>query len=110
MAHGAGSLQGEIMSAAIVSGPVPAPQPERSAAVSCRGVTKAYGEGDTCVWALRGIDLELPVGELALLVGPSGCGKTTLISLIAGLLEPTAGEVSVFDTRLTTLSDKRKVL
>src|SRR5690242_16022611 len=78
-------------------------------AVVCRGVTKDFGQGDTRVRALRGIDLELPCGEMALLVGPSGCGKTTLISVIAGLLEPTAGEVDVLGTHLTKLSGRQKV-
>ena len=45
--------------------------------------------------ALRGVDLEIEPGELTLLVGPSGCGKTTLISILAGTLEPTSGDVSV---------------
>jgi putative ABC transport system ATP-binding protein len=62
-------------------------------AVVCRGVTKEFGQGDTKVQALRGIDVEIPTGEMTLLVGPSGCGKTTLISIIAGLLDPTAGDV-----------------
>jgi putative ABC transport system ATP-binding protein len=62
-------------------------------AVVCRGVTKVYGQGDTKVPALRGVDVEIPTGEMTLLVGPSGCGKTTLISIIAGLLDPTDGEV-----------------
>jgi ABC-type sugar transport system ATPase subunit len=47
---------------------------------------------------------------MTLLVGPSGCGKTTLISIIAGLLEPADGEVSVLGTRLTTLSGRQAVL
>jgi putative ABC transport system ATP-binding protein len=80
-----------------------------SAAVQCRAVTKSFGEGETRVWALQGIDLDVPVGEMTLLVGPSGCGKTTLISLIAGLLEPTDGEVTVFGRSLTQMSGREKV-
>lgn len=78
-------------------------------AVECRGVTKVFGRGESSVQALRGIDLAIPPGEMTLLVGPSGCGKTTLISIIAGLLEPTAGEVTVLGTNLTQLSGRRKV-
>ncbi|MDX1946463.1 MAG: ABC transporter ATP-binding protein [Pirellulaceae bacterium] len=62
-------------------------------AVVCRGVTKEFGTGDAKVRALTGVDVEIPTGEMTLLVGPSGCGKTTLISIMAGLLDPTAGEV-----------------
>jgi putative ABC transport system ATP-binding protein len=80
-----------------------------AAAVSCRGVSKEFGQGETRIQVLRGIDLELPCGEMTLLVGPSGCGKTTLISIIAGLLDPTTGEVDVMGTNLTKLSNGRKV-
>ena len=65
-------------------------------AVSCRGVTKAYGTGPDAVHALRGVDLDVYAGELLMLVGPSGCGKTTLISVIAGILDQDAGIVNVF--------------
>ncbi len=78
-------------------------------AVACRDVTKEFVSGDTRTVALRGIDLELPPGEMTLLVGPSGCGKTTLISIIAGLLEPTRGEVEVLGTNLTRLSQRRLI-
>ena len=73
-------------------------------AVRCQGVTKDFGAGESKVQALRGIDLEIPAGEMSLLVGPSGCGKTTLISIIAGLLNPTLGEVEVLGSNLTRLS------
>ena len=56
------------------------------------------------------MDLQIPLGELTLLVGPSGCGKTTLLSIIAGLLDPTAGTVTVLSTNLAALSDRQKVL
>jgi putative ABC transport system ATP-binding protein len=82
---------------------------ESKLAVECRGVTKQFGAGDAAVMALRGVDAEVRLGELTLLVGPSGCGKTTLISVIAGLLDPTAGEVEVLGADLTALRGRRLV-
>ena len=58
--------------------------------VEVRGVAKIYGGG---VEALRGIDLDFPRGRLTTLLGPSGCGKTTLLKIIGGLVEPSAGEI-----------------
>lgn len=78
-------------------------------AVVCRGVTKVFGSGDTQVQALSGVDVKIASGELTLLVGPSGCGKTTLISIIAGLLDPTEGEVEVLGMNLTKLRGSRLV-
>jgi putative ABC transport system ATP-binding protein len=78
-------------------------------AVECRGVTKEFGSGDTRVQVLRGIDLDVPTGEITLLVGPSGCGKTTLISIICGLLKPTAGEVTLFGVPRSDLPDRKLV-
>jgi putative ABC transport system ATP-binding protein len=78
-------------------------------AVSCQGVTKEYGARDAKTLALRGVDLDVYDGQLTLLVGPSGCGKTTLISIVAGLLNPTEGKVSVFDADLSDLRGRRLV-
>jgi putative ABC transport system ATP-binding protein len=78
-------------------------------AVVCRGVTKEFGQGDTKVQALRGIDVDVPTGEMTLLVGPSGCGKTTLISIIAGLLDPTAGDVTLLGESRKRLRGSRLV-
>ena len=64
-------------------------------AVRAHGLTKSYGSGSTEVTALRGVELEVPAGSLAMIVGPSGCGKTTLISVAAGILDPTAGRCEV---------------
>jgi NitT/TauT family transport system ATP-binding protein len=61
------------------------------AIVSVRGIVKSYGRTE----ALRGIDLDFPRGKLTSLLGPSGCGKTTLLKIIAGLIPPDAGTVSV---------------
>jgi putative ABC transport system ATP-binding protein len=78
-------------------------------AVSCRSVTKEFGQGDSRTLSLRGVDLDVQPGEITLLVGPSGCGKTTLISVVAGILEPTAGTVSVLGAELTRMSGAEKV-
>jgi ABC-2 type transport system ATP-binding protein len=59
--------------------------------VSIRGVTKRFG----AFMALDGVDLEIRAGEIFALLGPNGAGKTTLISIVAGLLRATAGEVRV---------------
>jgi len=75
-------------------------------AVSCQGVTKEFGVNGTKTLALRGVDLEVFEGQLTLLVGPSGCGKTTLISMVAGLLNPTQGSVAVLGTDLAKLSGR----
>jgi putative ABC transport system ATP-binding protein len=72
-------------------------------AVSCRGITRDFGDGETRIRVLHGIDLDIPLGEITLLVGPSGCGKTTLISIVCGLLEPTEGDI-------TLLGQPREVL
>ncbi len=83
-------------------------------AVLCRGVTKTYDSAGTRTTALRGIDLDVGTGELMMLVGPSGCGKTTLISVIAGILDPdptTAeghGTCRVFGHDLTAMGDRRR--
>ncbi len=77
-------------------------------AVECSGVTKSFGDGETKIRVLRGIDLDVRLGEMTLLVGPSGCGKTTLISIIAGLLNPTDGDVRVLGDSLPRMGGKRR--
>jgi putative ABC transport system ATP-binding protein len=78
-------------------------------AVVCESVTKDFGQGEARVQALRGVDLEVRPGEMTLLVGPSGCGKTTLISIIAGLLDVTDGEIAVLGEDLRQLRGRRLV-
>jgi putative ABC transport system ATP-binding protein len=80
-----------------------------AAGVVCRGVIKEFGDGDSKIRVLHGIDVAIPTSELALLVGPSGCGKTTLISIIAGLLYPTQGDVELFGTPQSQLRGRRLV-
>ena len=70
----------------------PSPMPTQvDSIVEVRGISKTYGD----VEALRGVDLDFPRGKLTSLLGPSGCGKTTLLKIIAGLVEPNAGTVTV---------------
>jgi putative ABC transport system ATP-binding protein len=81
---------------------------ENHTAVYCKGVTKTYLAGSTKVPALRGVDLQVKVGELLMLVGPSGCGKTTLISVLAGILDHEEGDCRVFDQDLRAMDQNRR--
>jgi putative ABC transport system ATP-binding protein len=73
--------------------------------VSAHEVTRRYGEGDTAVDALRGIDLEIEAGHLTAVMGPSGSGKSTLMHILAALDRPTSGYVTLAGVRLGQLSD-----
>jgi putative ABC transport system ATP-binding protein len=77
-------------------------------AIRVDDVVKTYGTGDSQVVALRGVDLDVKAGELMMLVGPSGCGKTTLISVIAGILDPDSGECVVFGNDYKRMSARDK--
>ncbi|ULA64824.1 MAG: Lipoprotein-releasing system ATP-binding protein LolD [Nitrospira sp.] len=74
-----------------------------AAAVSLRGIVKSFGTGDTKVTVLRGIDLDIYLGEILLLVGESGGGKTTLLSAIAGILDIDDGAIDVLGVPLSEL-------
>jgi NitT/TauT family transport system ATP-binding protein len=69
---------------------------EISGGISVRGVTKRY-QGDRGTVALAGVDLVVGGQRWVTLIGPSGCGKSTLLRIVAGLAEPTEGEVLVLD-------------
>lgn len=83
---------------------------QQDAAVSCRQVTKEFGTGDNRALVLRGVDFDVQFGEMTLLVGPSGCGKTTLLSVIAGLLDPTSGGISVLGQNVNQLPGSDSIL
>jgi putative ABC transport system ATP-binding protein len=70
------------------------------------GLTKVYRTGAVEVQALRGVDLELPPGEMCVLLGPSGSGKSTLLNILGGLDSATSGRVWFHDLDLTGLDDR----
>jgi putative ABC transport system ATP-binding protein len=71
-----------------------------------QGVTKTFGAGETATRAVRGVSCAFFAGELALVMGPSGSGKTTLISILAGLLRPTSGRVTVCGTSIAAMHEE----
>ncbi len=74
-------------------------------AISVRDVVREFPVGDSVIRVLHGVSVDVKAGELTYLVGESGSGKTTLISIIAGILYPTGGDISVFGTDIYKLSD-----
>ena len=78
------------------------------AAVAARteALTKIYGEGETQVVALAGVNVELARTEFTAIMGPSGSGKSTLMHCVAGLDQATSGRVFIGDVDLTTLGDR----
>jgi putative ABC transport system ATP-binding protein len=74
-------------------------------AVRGRELARHYGQGDTTVHALRGVDLDVTPERLTAVMGPSGSGKSTLMHILAGLDQPDGGRVWVGDTEVTGLDD-----
>jgi nitrate/nitrite transport system ATP-binding protein len=75
-----------------------------------RGVCKRFGNGDAPTEVLRDINLDIRQGEFVAIVGYSGAGKTTLISLLAGLIAPDAGTITVHDKPVTAPGPDRGVI
>ena len=76
--------------------------------VQARGIMKSFGEGEARISVLKGVDLDVAMGEILLLVGPSGSGKTTLLSVIAGILDSDGGDVTVLGQSMPDLSSSAK--
>lgn len=83
----------------------PAPVRAGDEVLRVEGLTKTYGQGETAVRVLHGIDLSLRAGDLTLVMGPSGSGKTTLVSILGLLLRPTSGRVLVQGRDVTGLDE-----
>ena len=78
-----------------------------SEVVEARELVRVYGEGDTAVQALRGVDVQIEAGQLTAVMGPSGSGKSTLMHILAGLDRPTSGSVVLDDVEITKLDDRK---
>jgi putative ABC transport system ATP-binding protein len=77
------------------------------AAATCTGVVKIYWTATGEVNALKGVDAVFPAGAVTALVGPSGSGKSSLLRILAGLDRPTAGQVTVGDTEISSLRPRQ---
>jgi putative ABC transport system ATP-binding protein len=69
--------------------------PSTTPAIRIMGLTKRYGQGDTAVDALKGVDMTVAPGEVIGLIGPSGSGKSTLLKCLGAVIEPTSGVMEI---------------
>lgn len=77
-------------------------------AIKCRGIKKHYGNDETRIDALKGIDLDIHLGELTILEGPSGSGKSTLLSIITTILTPDSGELYLLGHEMLNISQNER--
>ncbi|MHA2401731.1 MAG: ABC transporter ATP-binding protein, partial [Candidatus Kariarchaeaceae archaeon] len=74
--------------------------------LSVKDLHKKYNEGKPNeVYVLKGIDFEIPPGQMTAIMGPSGCGKTTLLNLIGGLDFTSMGAITVEGNSITSMDD-----
>jgi putative ABC transport system ATP-binding protein len=78
--------------------------------IEARRVTKAYGEGESEVHALRGVDLAVRQGEFLAIMGPSGSGKSTLLNLLGGIESPSGGQILLEGVDLSAMDDDARTL
>jgi putative ABC transport system ATP-binding protein len=75
--------------------------------VRVRDLHKSFTRGSETIEVLKGLTLDVAAGEFLALMGPSGSGKTTLLNLIAGLDQPTAGEIRIGDSEISAMSESQ---
>ncbi len=68
-----------------------------SSGIRIEGLRKVYGQGDTAVEALKGVEMVVAPGEVVGLVGPSGSGKSTLLKCLGAVIEPSGGRMILGD-------------
>jgi ABC-type lipoprotein export system ATPase subunit len=78
--------------------------PSQGLDAHCSSLVHLYSSESAQVVALKGVDLDIDSGEMVALLGPSGTGKSTLLKLLGGLIQPTAGRIVVGGHDLRTLS------
>ncbi|WP_390178742.1 ABC transporter ATP-binding protein [Microbacterium sp. MTN4-26] len=89
--------------------PASATTPSRGGAVRLDSVGRTFGTPNGAVDVLRGVDLELPAGEIVAVIGASGCGKSTLLRLVAGLDQPSDGAITVDGDRLADTDERAAI-
>jgi len=77
-------------------------------ALHCQGLWKIYEMGEEKIQAVRGINLSITKGDMVAIMGPSGCGKTTLLNILSGIDEPSAGQVTIAKKPLFGISDDER--
>lgn len=70
------------------------------------GLARVYGDDESAIWAVDGVDLDVPAGQTLAVTGPSGCGKSTLLQLLGGLDRPTEGEIRLGGRRIDNLGER----
>ncbi len=79
-----------------------------ASALKISGIRKTFGKGDKLVEVLKRIDIDVAPGEFLILVGPSGCGKSTLLNIIAGLENPTEGEIRIGERNVVGIAPAQR--
>lgn len=73
-------------------------------------IKKHFGEGESRVDVLRGIDINIEKGEICVLLGPSGSGKSTLLNIIGGIETPDSGKITIHGETIGEMNEKNLTL